>query len=64
VPGAIALAPAGNGRLNDGLLTAGEILDMKLSAELVVLSACDTSGNFSTNGKPSEANGLKSLGNQ
>jgi len=42
VPGAIALAPAGNGELNDGLLTANEILDMKLKAELVVLSACDT----------------------
>ena len=26
----------------DGLLTAGEILDLKLNAELVVLSACDT----------------------
>ena len=27
---------------SDGLLTAGEILDLKLNAELVVLSACDT----------------------
>jgi CHAT domain-containing protein/Tfp pilus assembly protein PilF len=42
VPGAIALAPSGNGQLNDGLLTSDEILDMKLNAELVVLSACDT----------------------
>jgi len=42
VPGAIALAPAGTGELNDGLLTADEILAMKLNAELVVLSACDT----------------------
>jgi CHAT domain-containing protein len=42
LPGAIALAPSGNGELNDGLLTADEILDMKLKAELVVLSACDT----------------------
>ena len=41
-PGAIALAPAGNGEPNDGLLTANEILDLKLNAELVVLSACDT----------------------
>lgn len=39
VPGAIALAPFGN---NDGLLTSGEILDLKLNADLVVLSACDT----------------------
>ncbi|MDV2997537.1 MAG: Photosystem I assembly protein Ycf3 [Chroococcidiopsis sp. SAG 2025] len=42
VPGAIALAPSGNGQINDGLLTASEILDLKLNAELVVLSACDT----------------------
>ncbi|WP_204154606.1 tetratricopeptide repeat protein [Leptolyngbya sp. CCY15150] len=38
-PGAIALA-AGEG--NDGLLTSAEIFDLTLSAELVVLSACDT----------------------
>ncbi|MBD2517939.1 CHAT domain-containing protein [Nostoc sp. FACHB-973] len=42
VPGAIALAPSGNSEPNDGLLTANEILDLKLNAELVVLSACDT----------------------
>ncbi|WP_331001329.1 CHAT domain-containing protein [Nostoc sp. WHI] len=41
VPGAIALAPSNQ---DDGFLTAGEILDMKLSAELVVLSACNTGG--------------------
>lgn len=39
VPGAIALAPD---KKYDGLLTANEILDLKLQAELVVLSACDT----------------------
>lgn len=39
VPGAIALAPAAN---ESGLLTAAEILQMDLNAELVVLSACDT----------------------
>ncbi|MBW4669677.1 MAG: CHAT domain-containing protein [Cyanomargarita calcarea GSE-NOS-MK-12-04C] len=43
---AIALAPDASfspkpGEIN-GLLTAEEILDMKLQAELVVLSACDT----------------------
>ncbi len=38
-PGAIALAPSGR---DNGLLTASEILDLKLNAELVVLSACDT----------------------
>jgi len=42
VGGAIALAPDGTGKRNDGLLTANEILDLNLSAELVVLSACDT----------------------
>jgi CHAT domain-containing protein len=36
---AIALAPSGN---DDGLLTAEQLLEMKLNAELVVLSACDT----------------------
>ncbi|MEO1299841.1 MAG: CHAT domain-containing protein, partial [Cyanobacteria bacterium J06636_16] len=39
VPGAVALT-AGEGE--DGLLTAAEILEMNLQAELVVLSACDT----------------------
>jgi CHAT domain-containing protein len=42
LPGAIALAPNGTGKLNDGLLTANEIFDLDLNAELVVLSACDT----------------------
>jgi CHAT domain-containing protein/tetratricopeptide (TPR) repeat protein len=36
---AIALAPTGT---DPGFLTAAEILDLKLSAELVVLSACNT----------------------
>ncbi|MFM6312178.1 MAG: CHAT domain-containing protein, partial [Dolichospermum sp.] len=36
---AIALAPSSN---DNGLLTAEEILNMNLNAELVVLSACDT----------------------
>ncbi len=39
IPGAIALAPSAN---DNGLLTSSEILDLKLNAELVVLSACDT----------------------
>ncbi len=41
-PGAIALTPNGTGDRNDGLLTSGEIFDLKLNADLVVLSACDT----------------------
>ncbi|MEO0532958.1 MAG: CHAT domain-containing protein [Cyanobacteria bacterium P01_A01_bin.123] len=39
VPGAVALT-SGNGE--DGLLTAAEILEVGLQAELAVLSACDT----------------------
>lgn len=52
VPGAIALAPSGNPNDGiDGLLTAGEIFNMKLSADLVVLSACDTGrGNITGDG--------------
>ncbi|MBD2092545.1 CHAT domain-containing protein [Microcoleus sp. FACHB-1515] len=38
-PGAIALAPSAT---DDGLLTASEILNLNLNAQLVVLSACDT----------------------
>jgi len=39
VPGAIALAATST---EDGLLTASEILQLSLQADLVVLSACDT----------------------
>lgn len=39
LPGAVALTP-GDGE--DGLLTAAEILEMDLQADLAVLSACDT----------------------
>ena len=39
VPGAIVLAASAQ---DDGLLTAGEIMGLSLSADLFVLSACDT----------------------
>jgi CHAT domain-containing protein/Tfp pilus assembly protein PilF len=39
IPGAIALAPNG---ADNGFLSAREIFDLKLTANLVVLSACDT----------------------
>ncbi|BAU10738.1 TPR repeat-containing protein [Leptolyngbya sp. NIES-3755] len=42
IPGAIALAPSNPQEPNDGLLTASEISTLKLKADLVVLSACDT----------------------
>ena len=39
IPGAIALTPSGE---DSGFLTAGEILEMQLNAQLVVLSACSS----------------------
>jgi CHAT domain-containing protein len=39
IPGVVALAPDGK---DDGLLSANEVSKLKLNAELVVLSACDT----------------------
>ena len=39
IPGTIALAPSSE---DNGFLTAGEIINMNLSAQLAVLSACDT----------------------
>ncbi|HEY9669143.1 MAG TPA: CHAT domain-containing protein, partial [Coleofasciculaceae cyanobacterium] len=39
VPGAIALAPSPG---DEGFLTAGELLNLRLNADLVVLSACNT----------------------
>lgn len=39
IPGALAFAPSGN---DNGLLTSSEIFNLKLNAELVVLSACNT----------------------
>ncbi|MBD2328732.1 CHAT domain-containing tetratricopeptide repeat protein [Alkalinema sp. FACHB-956] len=39
IPGAIALTPSGQ---DNGFLSAAEIFNLKLNADLVVLSACDT----------------------
>jgi CHAT domain-containing protein len=39
IPGVVALAPSGQ---DNGLLTASEIFDLKLTTNLLVLSACDT----------------------
>ena len=39
IPGALALAPSSG---DDGFLTSSEIQELNLSAELAVLSACDT----------------------
>jgi CHAT domain-containing protein/tetratricopeptide (TPR) repeat protein len=48
IPGAIALAPSD---LDNGFLSAGEILQMKLKAQLAVISACDTGlGKISPDG--------------
>ena len=44
IPGAIALTPNSltPSTQNDGFLTASELVDLKLTADLVVLSACST----------------------
>lgn len=48
VPGALVLAASGS---DDGLLTTSEIMDLRLRASLVVLSACNTGlGNISGDG--------------
>lgn len=48
IPGVIALAPSGQ---DNGLLSASELFDLKLTAHLVVLSACDTGrGNITGDG--------------
>lgn len=49
---ALALTPSAGkgGTLDDGLLTASEVARLRLDADWVILSACDTAGNESFNG--------------
>lgn len=55
---ALVLTPPENGTtLDDGLLTASEVAQLKLNAELVILSACNTAGGDGTDG----AEGLSGL---
>jgi CHAT domain-containing protein/Flp pilus assembly protein TadD len=59
-PGAIALAPSAQ---DDGLLTSSEIFNLKLNADLVVLSACDTGlGRMSADGVIGLSRSLLSAG--
>ena len=54
---AILLAAGGGGPEDDGILTASRIAALKLDAEFVILSACDTAAS---NGEPN-AEGLSGL---
>ena len=47
----VVLARSGRGGRDDGLLEAWEIMNMQLSAELVVLSACETARGRVTPGE-------------
>jgi CHAT domain-containing protein len=50
LPEPALLTSVGDQAASDGLLTASKILQMKLDADLVVLSACDTGGGGGANG--------------
>ncbi|MBS8225414.1 CHAT domain-containing protein [Vannielia litorea] len=56
-PALVLTPPEVASATNDGLLTASEIADMSLSAEWVILSACNTAGG---DGRP-DAEGLSGL---
>lgn len=58
-PALVLAMPANPQPDNDGLLTASEVSSLRLNAELVVLSACNTAGS---DGRPG-AEGLSGLAN-
>jgi CHAT domain-containing protein len=58
-PALVLAMPANPQADNDGLLTASEVSSLRLDAELVVLSACNTAGS---DGRPG-AEGLSGLAN-
>lgn len=60
-PAQPALVTSFGGKGSDGLLTFREIFDLKLDADVVVLSACDTAGMAST--AATQSAGLSSGGN-
>ncbi|OQA30299.1 MAG: CHAT domain protein [Betaproteobacteria bacterium ADurb.Bin341] len=56
-PALVLTPPATASELDDGLLTAGEIADLRLNADWVILSACNTAAPDGTPG----AEGLSGL---
>jgi CHAT domain-containing protein len=51
-PGLVFTPPGQAGLLDDGYLTASEVATLKLSAQWVILSACNTAAGDGSNGAP------------